>query len=497
MSKEENQNLLPVEDKKNNSNKLSSLTVFNTAFNVLLGAGPILVPPVFQEPGIALAFIFIILITFISFICSEFVIETMSLLTAIRAKKKLEQELQSKLLFPQESDESGVKSLSENTFSQYQNNNEISEESFLLQEPIEYSQMGLEIYGKIGQGITATGIVVYLIGVLSSKTIMIGNILSKTFKDVSFLNSTYPWMISFLALSVIFSFSNVQKTKTLQNVIVVVRFLTIAALLIGSFQIAGKTEFHSLNENHTYFDFDNFSSFFSDLQFALLMHHAIPSMFYSIENQKNIKKVSFAAFGIGSLSIVLLSIFGVMAFGKCLDAEKNHNNSECVGNGYATGSSYFNSYFQGIGDADWAFYISSFYIFLNVAAFPVLIITCRNNLMKFLAKDKIPAISYKITKWTVAFTLLIAGPIFAISLTVKNIQIVLDWISGIFGSMLINLFPSSFVIYARIQAERHGINHEQNIHKSIIKNKYLPYGTFLVGCVLLVYTIYNNFKKYT
>ncbi|KAL4470121.1 hypothetical protein ABPG72_016658 [Tetrahymena utriculariae] len=495
MSKEENKNLLPVEDKKSNSNKLSSLTVFNTAFNVLLGAGPILVPPVFQEPGIALAFIFIILITFISFICSEYVIETMSLLTVIRAVEMHDQELQSKLLFPQES--SGEKSFSENVISFHLNNNEISEESFLLQEPIEYSQMGLEIYGKIGQGITATGLVVYLIGVLSSKTIMIGNILSKTFKDVSFLNSTYPWMISFLACSIIFSFSNVQKTKTLQNVIVVVRFLTIAALLIGSFQVAGKTSFHNLNENHIYFDFNNFSSFFSDLQFALLMHHAIPSMFYSIENQKNIKKVSCAAFGIGSLSIVLLSIFGVMAFGKCLDAEKGHDNSECAGQGYATGSSYFNSYFQGIGDADWAFYISSFYIFLNVAAFPVLIITCRNNLMKFLAKDKIPAINYKITKWTVAFTLLIAIPIFAISLTVKNIQIVLDWVSGIFGSMLINLFPSSFVIYARIKAERLGINHEQNIHKSIIRNKYLPYGTFLVGCVLLVYTIYNNFKKYT
>ncbi|EAS05856.2 transmembrane amino acid transporter protein (macronuclear) [Tetrahymena thermophila SB210] len=494
MSGEENENLLPVEEKKNNSNKLSSLTVFNTAFNVLLGAGPILVPPVFQEPGIALAFIFIILITFISFICSEFVIETMSLLTAIRAKERQEQELQSKLIFPQDS---GVKSLSEQTISQDQNNYEITEESFLLKEPIEYSQMGLEIYGKLGQGITATGLVVYLIGVLSSKTIMIGNILSKTFKDVSFLNSTYPWMISFLACSIIFSFSNVQKTKTLQNVIVVVRFLTIAALLIGSFQIAGKTSFHNLNENHTYFDFDNFSSFFGDLQFALLMHHAIPSMFYSIENQKNIKKVSFAAFGIGSLSIVLLSIFGVMAFGKCLDAEKGHNNSECVGLGYATGSSYFNSYFQGIGDADWAFYISSFYIFLNVAAFPVLIITCRNNLMKFLAKDKIPAISYKITKWTIFFTLLIAGPIFAISLTVKNIQIVLDWVSGIFGSMLINLFPSSFVIYARIKAERLGISQDKNIHKSIIKNKYLPYGTFAFGCVLLVYTVYNNFKKYT
>lgn len=94
MSLEEEIKLPLVE--KSKSNKISSFAVFNTAFNVLLGAGPILVPPVFSEPGIALAFLFIILITFISFACAEFVIETMSILTAIRKLK--EEELSSKLI---------------------------------------------------------------------------------------------------------------------------------------------------------------------------------------------------------------------------------------------------------------------------------------------------------------------------------------------------------------------------------------------------------------
>lgn len=67
--------------------KMSSLAIFNTAFNVMLGTGPILVPPVFQQPGIILAFIFIIGITFMSYVCAEFVIETMSILSAIRARK--------------------------------------------------------------------------------------------------------------------------------------------------------------------------------------------------------------------------------------------------------------------------------------------------------------------------------------------------------------------------------------------------------------------------
>lgn len=89
MSEQEAFIILLVE--KSKSNKISSLAVFNTTFNILMGAGPILVPPVFSEPGIALAFLFIILVTFISFTCFEFVIETMSILSAIRERKKVEE----------------------------------------------------------------------------------------------------------------------------------------------------------------------------------------------------------------------------------------------------------------------------------------------------------------------------------------------------------------------------------------------------------------------
>lgn len=67
---------------------MTTLAAFNTAFNVMLGTGPILVPPVFQQPGLILAFGFVVIITCLSFVCAEFVIETMSLLTAIRTRKE-------------------------------------------------------------------------------------------------------------------------------------------------------------------------------------------------------------------------------------------------------------------------------------------------------------------------------------------------------------------------------------------------------------------------
>lgn len=121
-----------------------------------------------------------------------------------------------------------------------------------------------------------------------------------------------------------------------------------------------------------------------------------------------------ASFTIGSLSLVLLSLVGVMAFGDCLNSEKI---SSCH-SPYTNGSSYFNDYFKGIANADWVFYIASFYIFLNVAAFPVLIITARNNLMKFAIPDKV---SPTVDKWTILFNIIITGPIITIAMLTTNI----------------------------------------------------------------------------
>jgi hypothetical protein len=80
-----------------------------------------------------------------------------------------------------------------------------------------------------------------------------------------------------------------------------------------------------------------------------------------------------------------------MAFGKCLDSTDTFK-EYCDGKNALTKDSYYNNYYK--EDLPGVFYIASFYIFLNVAAFPVLTITSRNNLMKLIAKSKIPACTY-------------------------------------------------------------------------------------------------------
>jgi hypothetical protein len=73
---------------------------------------------------------------------------------------------------------------------------------------------------------------------------------------------------------------------------------------------------------------------------------------------------------------------------------------------------YYNDNFEHtVPNTSWIFYIVSFYMFLNIAAFPVLTITARNNLMKAFIPDKVPANTSDITRYSIIFTLIIVVPI--------------------------------------------------------------------------------------
>lgn len=77
------------------------------------------------------------------------------------------------------------------------------------------------------------------------------------------------------------------------------------------------------------------------------------------------------------LSTFIIAVLAIMAFGGEL------------ANPYDEGGlKYYNTIFK--GKYDWAYYFSSFYIFLNVASLPVLTIVLRNNSMKLITPEKFP-----------------------------------------------------------------------------------------------------------
>lgn len=91
----------------------------------------------------------------------------------------------------------------------------------------------------------------YLLGVVSSKTIISANTLAKTFAGAQLLDQYDFWMILFFFSGAVFSFKDVSSTKVLQIVIAVVRVLCLAMFILGPIYIIFRNELDVFWPNFT------------------------------------------------------------------------------------------------------------------------------------------------------------------------------------------------------------------------------------------------------
>lgn len=81
----------------------------------------------------------------------------------------------------------------------------------------------------------------------------------------------------------------------------------------------------------------------------------------------------------------------------------------------------------------------SFYVFLNVAAFSILVIVIRKNVLTYFKPNIEPDV---LTKTTVTFTAGLLLFILVISFALKNqVQVALNFTGGIFGSIILFGLP--------------------------------------------------------
>ena len=131
-------------------------------------------------------------------------------------------------------------------------------------------------------------------------------------------------------------------------------------------------------------------------------------------------------------------------------------------------------------------------MFFNITAFPVLTITIRNNLLKAFTPDKLPSKSWKITRWTLFYTLIIVIPILLISLSTTKIESVINVVAGIFGVFILILFPSGFVYFGRKKLRKYGYKIDECMHLATLKYDFLPPLMLFIGVAFLLYHIYTD-----
>jgi hypothetical protein len=115
---------------------------------------------------------------------------------------------------------------------------------------------------------------------------------------------------------------------------------------------------------------------------------------------------------------------------------------------------YYNFDFQSKEETTFIYYIVSFYVFLNIAAFSVYTIVIRTNVLKVFFPEVDPM---KVSKKTITLTIGLLVIICIVGLTLQEyIQYVLDFTGGVFGSMILFFLPCMEVYSSRKRVFRTG-----------------------------------------
>lgn len=127
---------------------------------------------------------------------------------------------------------------------------------------------------------------------------------------------------------------------------------------------------------------------------------------------------------------MIIPITGVMAFGVDLGTGEHLK--------------YYNFDFE--DKINFIFFFTSFYVFLNVAAFSVYIIVIRRNVLHMIDRNinpnKLSSKNILNLESTAAASIIILAIIIALSWAFQNnIQVVLNFTGGIFGIFILFLMP--------------------------------------------------------
>jgi hypothetical protein len=134
------------------------------------------------------------------------------------------------------------------------------------------------------------------------------------------------------------------------------------------------------------------------------------------------------------------------------------------------------------GRLDFIYYIVSFYVFLNIAAFSVYIIVIRRN---FLAIVRPLANPDHLSRTTVFTTSMILAIVLIISFAMRDyIQVALNFTGGILGCLIMFVLPSMEVLKARALFP---------IKKSFLNTYvWVPYSMIVLGILSMGFNLYQT-----
>ena len=180
------------------------------------------------------------------------------------------------------------------------------------------------VAGRKGKLITITIISIYLYGTLSIKGVAASLAINNGFayiftSDITGFNDyvVNPYFIIctvFFIIVFLLCLKNVQRTKTLQRIIIVCRFVTLSLMIGGAIYIIAKYS-KDVPQSPSTFDASKFSLVYGNIIFALLAHHSLPGVFTPLRPASAAKRTMGIANFSATFLLMMIGITASFAFG--------------------------------------------------------------------------------------------------------------------------------------------------------------------------------------
>jgi hypothetical protein len=418
--------------------------------NMVLGTGPITLPYAFNKAGIILGTVFVAVLMSISFLTTTFVVESLTIANRLKASER-------------------------NLHLQGDSQGEVRE----IAERFEIGAIAEALMPRRLATLPYIVLCVYAYGVLTVYVISGVASLAKELGTVGGIDAYYVVLLAFALLITPVCLLDFQKTRPLQIFIGVVRIVAVLAMVGFMLRWMFRQDFvKETSRQIPLWNMAGIPSLFGNGAFTFMVHHSIPGLVFPLQNQKSAPRAIGMAYCISFVIYIALCLLALWAFGheqyeRCPNTPSHPCDIQAL----------FNMNFASL-DENWAAKFVVMYPVLVVSVFPLVAITLRNNLKALFGKASF-AQRQGFDWLNLGFTFLTVGPPFLVAFLTRDVQVVMTYIGGYFGFMLMFLVPSLLVLHGRKALTEKGYSKPQL--SSPCTAMCFVYFTLSVFCIAVVF----------
>ncbi|XP_068631713.1 transmembrane protein 104 homolog [Battus philenor] len=427
-------------------------------FNLIVGTGALTLPAAFARAGWGLSTISLLFLAFMSFMNATYVIETMACANAVFKWKRL-QFIKRNSIQEHESDEEP--NTSQHSYGDLEDplvcGDSIPSRYYSLDNRIELGEMANLFLNKTGRTMFYCTLCIYLFGDLSIYSAAV----AKSLMDIicssvpSNMTNTTDWddlpcfnatsseagaytrrdcyrvaLLTFVAITAPFVFSNVQKTKYLQLFTSGMRWLAFAIMITMAIHLL---IVRGPQGRPPAFDFTGMPTLFGACVYSFMCHHSLPALISPIRGKNRLGLHLALDYGLISIFYLLLAFTGAFAFAHLSDLYTLNFVPTDNENIFLEIVEYF---------------LALFPVFTLSTSFPIIAITLRNNLQG-LFLDTTRLESYNFVSRKLLFPIVTLAPPLLLTYFLEDIGILIKFTGSYAGTGIQYLMPTFLVMSAR------------------------------------------------